>query len=145
RWKPRRKHCSASRICKLNARRSSLRGGTPLPKFKYRAVDNRGLLHTGVLESNHYDAALQELREQELWILELFDLRKSLLHREIAFGKPKVKVKHFTVFCRQLATLYKSGVSLVEAVRTLSAQSESKTLQKVLKDVADDMSQGTQF
>src|SRR5690606_9592068 len=53
--------------------------------------------------------------------------------------------KHFTVFCRQLATLYQSGVSLVEAVRTLSAQSESKTLQKVLKDVADDMSQGTQF
>jgi type IV pilus assembly protein PilC len=116
-----------------------------LPKFKYRAVDNQGLLHTGILESNNYDAAMHELKERELWILDLFDLSKSLLYREISLGKPKVKVKHFTVFCRQLATLYKSGVSLVEAVRTLSAQTESKTLKKVLKGVSDDMAQGMQF
>ena len=116
-----------------------------MPKFKYRAVDNQGLLHTGILDTNNYDAALNELRQRELWILDLFDLSTSLLHREITFGKPKVKVKHFTVFCRQLATLYKSGVSLVEAVRTLSAQTESKTLKKVLKGVSDDMAQGMQF
>ena len=116
-----------------------------MPKFKYRAVDREGLLHRGVLEAGSYDAAMNELRGQNLWILNLIDLSKSLLYRELAFGKPRVKTKHFAVFCRQLATLYKAGVSMVEAVRTLSEQTESKAFKKVLATVADDMQQGMQF
>lgn len=117
----------------------------PIPKFRYQAVDNHGNYFKGMLEAQSFQAATEELKGKGLWILDLFDLGKSILYRDISFGGPKVKTEHFTIFCRQLSTLYKSGVNMVESVKILSEQTESKPFKKVLKEVADEMSRGTQL
>jgi type IV pilus assembly protein PilC len=117
-----------------------------MPKFNYRAVDDYGNYSKGTFESPTFQHAMEELKAKELWILDLVDQSKSLLRKEITFGGgPKVKVEHFTVFCRQLATLYKAGINMVEAVRVLGEQSESKEFKKVLLGVSEEMKRGTQF
>jgi type IV pilus assembly protein PilC len=88
---------------------------------------------------------MDQLKSENLWILHLYDQSKSILTRELSFGGPKVKTEHFTVFCRQLSTLYQSGVNMVEAVRILSEQTESKPFKKVLTLVTEEMQRGTQF
>ncbi|NHN30739.1 type II secretion system F family protein [Paenibacillus agricola] len=117
-----------------------------MPKFNYRAVDDYGNYSKGTFESPNFQQAMEELKGNGLWILDLVDQSKSLLRKEINFGGgPKVKVEHFTVFCRQLATLYKAGINMVEAVQVLGEQTESKVFKKVLLGVSEDMKRGTQF
>ncbi|WP_281887208.1 type II secretion system F family protein [Paenibacillus sp. YYML68] len=116
-----------------------------MPKFVYTAVDDYGRYYKGSIDAQSFQSAMDELRGKGLWILDLLDQSTSILHKELKFGAPQVKSEHFTVFCRQLATLYKSGISMVEAVRVLSEQSESKEFRKILSDISDEMSRGMQF
>jgi len=114
-------------------------------KFKYVAVDQHGVYNKGTLEASSLAGAVEALRERGLWPIRCFDPGASIWHREIKFGGPKVKTQHFTVFCRQLSTLYKAGVNMVEAVRVLAEQSESKEFRKVLTGVAEDLKRGSQL
>jgi type IV pilus assembly protein PilC len=117
-----------------------------LPKFLYKAVDDHGRYSKGTLEAQTFQQAMEELKGKGLWILDLIDQSKSILHKEIKFGGgPRVKTEHFTVFCRQLATLYRSGVNMVESIRILSEQTQSKVFKKILLEVADEMQAGTQL
>lgn len=117
-----------------------------MPKFKYNAIDDYGASHKGTIEAPSFQLAMEELKARGLWILQLFDLSQSLLHKELnPFGGPRVKNQHFTVFCRQLSSLYKAGIHMVEAVRVLGEQTESKAFSKILLDIAEQMQQGTQF
>ncbi len=116
-----------------------------MPKFKYHAVDDAGNHFRGTMESQTFHGAADELKAKGYWILNLVDLSQSVLYKELTLGGPKVKSGHFTVFCRQLATLYKSGISLVEAVRVLGEQAESKVMKKVLLEISGEMQKGSQF
>jgi type IV pilus assembly protein PilC len=116
-----------------------------MAKFKYLTVDNYGNYEKGILEAQSFQLAMDELKSDKVWILQLLEQGKSFLTRELSFGGPKVKTEHFTVFCRQLSTMYNAGVNLVEAVVVLGEQTESKPFKKVLKEVAAEMQRGTQF
>jgi len=114
-------------------------------KFKYVALNGHGKLTKGTLEAPSIPGALQSLREQGLWPLRCFDPSTSIWHRELSFGGPKVPVRHFTVFCRQLATLYQAGVNMVDALKVLGEQAGHKPFQKVIFRIADELKRGSQF
>ncbi|WP_438445772.1 type II secretion system F family protein [Gorillibacterium sp. sgz5001074] len=117
-----------------------------MPKFKYVAVDDYGRLKRGSLEAQSFQVAMDELKGKGLWIMDLLDLSQSLFHREMKLGGgPRIKTQHFTVFCRQLSSLYKAGINMVDAVRTLSEQTESKPFKKILGEIAEEMQRGNQF
>lgn len=117
-----------------------------MPKFKYVAVDDYGRIKRGALEAQSFQLAMDELKGKGLWIMDLLDLSQSILHKELKLGGgPRIKTQHFTVFCRQLSSLYKAGINMVEAVRTLSEQTESKPFKKILAEIADEMQRGNQF
>jgi type IV pilus assembly protein PilC len=119
-----------------------------MPKFHYRAVDDHGNYYNGTIEANNFQLAAEELKGRSLWIMELVDRSSSIWNKDISnitFGGPKVESEHFTVFCRQLASLYKAGISMVEAVHTLSQQTESKVFKKILSEISEEMRRGTQF
>src|SRR5690554_3202871 len=114
-------------------------------KFKYSAFDDKGKLNKGTVEADSYQLAMEELRTRNLWIVKLFDPGQSIFRRDLNFGGPKVRTEHFTIFCRQLSTMYQSGVGMMDAVRILSAQTDSKVFKKVLVEVSDEMKRGSQF
>jgi len=117
-----------------------------MAKFRYLAVDGAGFRKRGVIEAQNFQAAIEELRSQGLWIMKLADQGRSILHRDLStLMAPRVKSAEFVVFCRQLATLYKSGVGLLDGVRALAEQTTSKPFRKVLRELADDMQQGMQL
>ncbi|MBD2848213.1 type II secretion system F family protein [Paenibacillus sp. IB182496] len=116
-----------------------------MPIYHYRAVDAAGKRAAGTVESATLQQAAEQLRGRGLWASKLVDRSQSALHREIEIGGPRVGTAHFTVFCRQLATMYKSGVALVEAIRLLAEQSPAKPLRRVLADIAERMKAGAQF
>jgi type IV pilus assembly protein PilC len=116
-----------------------------MAKFRYSAFDHNGKINKGMVEANSSQLALEELKTRELWVTKLYNPSQSLLYRELSFGGPRVKTEHFTVFCRQLSTMYKSGIGMMDAVRILGGQTESKPFKKVLIEVSEEMKRGTQF
>lgn len=116
-----------------------------LAKFRYIAVSPQGKYHRGLLTAPTYEQALAQLDEQGLWAIELSDRSHNILYKEIQLTKPTVKSLPFTVFCRQLATMYRSGVKVAAALDILAQQTDSKTLAKVLREMASEMRSGAQF
>ncbi|GGG55481.1 type II secretion system F family protein [Paenibacillus radicis (ex Gao et al. 2016)] len=116
-----------------------------MPKFRYKAVTAQGKRSNGMLEAVTIQRAREALSEKGLWVTDLIDTNDSVLYRDISLGGPRVGTEHFTVFCRQLATMYRAGVSLVEAIQILSEQTSSKPFAKLLSEIAEDMRGGAQL
>lgn len=118
-----------------------------MPKFSYKAFDAAGKASTGVLEATTELQVVQMLKERGLWLTKLTNHEQSILHRDvqISIGGQKVKLEPFTVFCRQLAVMYRAGIRLVDAVSMLSEHATSKVLRTVLVDVAAQLREGKQF
>ncbi|AFC33390.1 type II secretion system protein [Paenibacillus mucilaginosus 3016] len=114
-----------------------------MPQFVYQA--RRGSKNLkGTLTAMDKSAAVEELRKQGLMVLSLKPQQNQLLSTEIYIGNP-VKPAHFIMFLRQLATLIRAGVSIVEAVNILAEQSESKPLRKTLHEVSGSLVRGLTF
>lgn len=118
-----------------------------MPKFGYKAFNAAGQSLSGVLEGVSDQQVLEQLRTQGLWVTQLVNRDTSLLHREmtLSIGGPKVKLEHFTVFCRQLAVMYRSGIRLVDAVSMLSEHAATKQFRAILADLAAQLREGKQF
>lgn len=116
-----------------------------MANYRYTALDARGRMRKGRLDAANLEQATRTVRAEGLTPTEVAEARRSLLFAEIQLGGPKVKPAEFTLFCRQMATLYKAGIHMVESVRMLGEQAESKSFKSILLDVADQMSQGVAF
>ncbi|WP_127533142.1 type II secretion system F family protein [Paenibacillus kobensis] len=119
-----------------------------MPKYGYKAVNSAGHAFSGVLEGATDRQVAEQLKQQGLWVTKLVNHDKSILHRDLSLsigGGPKVKLEPFTVFCRQLAVMYRAGIRLVDAVGMLSEHAPSKPFRSVLADIAEQLSDGKQF
>ncbi|WP_426449719.1 type II secretion system F family protein [Paenibacillus sp. S-38] len=114
-----------------------------MPQFVYQARRGSKTLK-GTLTAMDKSSAVEELRKQGLMVLSLKPQQNQLLSTEIYIGNP-VKPAHFIMFLRQLATLIRAGVSIVEAVNILAEQSESKPLRKTLHEVSGSLVRGLTF
>ncbi|WP_027414883.1 type II secretion system F family protein [Aneurinibacillus terranovensis] len=115
-----------------------------MPTFAYEARESGGKKKRGSIEANTKAAALSELKKQGVFVFAIKEVKKGVLQQEITFGSP-VKNQDFVVFIRQLATLIRSGIGIVDSIHILSQQSESKALRKTLGEVEADIRQGIQL
>lgn len=116
-----------------------------MANYRYTALDAKGRIRKGRLDAANLEQATRTVRADGLTPTEVAEARRSLLFAEIRLGGPKAKPAEFTLFCRQMATLYKAGIHMVESVRMLGEQAESKSFKSTLLDVAGQMSQGVAF
>src|SRR5690606_13789446 len=63
------------------------------------------------------------------------------LQKDISFGSP-VKRDQFIMFLRQFSTLMRAGVTIVDSVKILSQQVESKQLRKTLAENEEELRKG---
>lgn len=61
----------------------------------------------------------------------------------ISFGTARIPEEIFTSFLRQMVMLMEAGVTLLKAMNTLASRVSNKTMDAVLKDVADRIEAGT--
>lgn len=66
--------------------------------------------------------------------------RKSIANT--ALGAKNLKLKSLILFCRQMATLLRSGVPLVKCFDIISSQVEDKLLKKAMSDLSDEVQAG---
>ncbi|UOE93312.1 type II secretion system F family protein [Alkalihalobacillus sp. LMS39] len=115
-----------------------------MPTFKYSGKSRKGERKQGRVEAKSKNQAIAVLREQGIMAFELHEVKQSVLQKDIQIGK-QVKNYDFVVYCRQFATLIRSGITIVDATKILAEQTESKGLKKVLFTVDSELREGTAF
>jgi len=117
-----------------------------MPKYRYLAVDQSGRLKRGFVEAPDVRLAAEKLRSDGLWGMRITDPSASILNRTIPLAVgPKVKMEEFVACCHQLATLYRAGISLVDALQIIAWQTSGKEFRKVLRKMVSDMQRGLQL
>lgn len=112
--------------------------------FQYEARERTGKKVRGKIEATTKGVAIAELKQQGVLVLAIKEEAKGVLNQSIQIGRP-VKNKDIVIFLRQFATLIRAGIGIVESIRILSQQSDSKKLRSYLADVGMDLQQGTQL
>ncbi|QQE77544.1 type II secretion system F family protein [Alicyclobacillus sp. SO9] len=120
-------------------------------QYSYRAIAAGGKPTKGVVTAGTRQEALLQLRELGMTTTELTEGKiltgtrnwlSFLTQTEIHLGGNHVKSGDFAAFCRQFATLIRAGVQIVDAVKLLASQTESKSLRKALEEVNLDIQKG---
>lgn len=112
-----------------------------MAEFTYIAMDGEGKQKRGNIMAETEAIALDMLSADDLYPIKL--KKANILNREIEFSiGSAVNSRDLSVFCRQFASMLSAGVTLIEALDMLSAQTENKNLVKALKNVRKNIMKG---
>ncbi len=112
-------------------------------RYKYSGRDLKGK-RKGTLNAPSKREAIEKLRGDGIRVVELIEIPETALTKDISFGKP-VKLQHLVIYLRQIATLIKAGVTIVDATAILAEQTDSKALKKALIDIESELRMGRSF
>lgn len=127
-----------------------------MPTFKYNAMDSQtGAKKEGEVEAKDEAEVKQRIKNMGLVPL---SITKKGGKASAAAGKKSsekkgknpfarfmgsgIKTKDIAVFCRQLAVMINSGVSLLRCINVLYAQSENESMKSMLQRIRDELSAG---
>ncbi|MCG7336987.1 type II secretion system F family protein [Sporosarcina sp. ACRSM] len=111
-----------------------------MARYKYEGRDARSI-RTGVIVAADKREAAMKLKSQGIRVKNLTEQAETTWTKEIVIGKP-VKRDQFIMFLRQFSTLLRAGVTILDAIRILSLQVESKPFKRILVTVHDDLRGG---
>lgn len=109
--------------------------------YQYFGVDNKGKKVKGTQEGKDKEEVIKKLRQKGIYTLETKEIRKGVLYKEIKFFST-VKTSELVIFTRQLATLIKAGVTILDSINILSEQTENKSFSKILESVEYEIRNG---
>lgn len=115
--------------------------------FEYRGVDRSGKSVKGTVDADTARNARMKLKKDGISITDLRNKQKEV-RKATKRGGPSQKgvgVEDISMMTRQLATLIKSNIPLVEALSAVSEQVENPTLRSVLAETRDAVNEGGSF
>jgi type IV pilus assembly protein PilC len=104
--------------------------------FEYNALTSGGRLMKGTLEAGSPDQASEMLNEMQLTVNEIQKAREKKPPRT-AIGRSE-----FLLFNQQLASITKAGIPLERGLRELAHDIGSRSMRKLVTEVADDLAAG---
>jgi type IV pilus assembly protein PilC len=126
-----------------------------MARFMYVARDGQGKRVSGIEEGTNEEDLISRLQNMDLTVVSITAAARDELNRAMSemSGRPTFALRrHFGVqasdlvlFCRQLATLLGSGVTILASLETISKQVTSRRLYEVIKNLQRDMEQGLSF
>lgn len=109
--------------------------------FSYVATDVNGKKLKGKEMAEDAAELIDKLRQKGLFCTSYKDLTAGKAN-DVKF---KFKTKDLSFFCRQLAAMLTSGVSLVKSLHILQSQTENKKMKAVLLDIYEEVQKGRSF
>lgn len=116
-----------------------------MPEFSYTARAQGGQTITGKIDALSADAAQSELSQKGFIVTKIKESKGGSALGRIKNWNSGVKPKYIVIFARQLSVLISATVPIVRSLRILSEQTESKILQPVIAQLADDVDAGTRL
>lgn len=112
-----------------------------MAEFQYRVITPSGKEKKGTMEGNNADAVTAALKAESNIVLEVSEA--TMMTKDISFSIGKgIKIRDYSLFCRQIVSILQAGVSVIEALQMLAEQTGNKTFQQGIWEVHDDVSKG---
>ncbi|AKP48266.1 MULTISPECIES: type II secretion system F family protein [Bacillus] len=112
--------------------------------FQYSGRNRKGERVKGTVKADTRSKAVQKLKENGIAVAALEEMT-GLLYREVNILPKKVKYKDLVIYIRQFATLIKAGISVVEATKILSEQTDNRLLKDALVEVEEEIRSGIAY
>ena len=113
--------------------------------FAYKVRNENGEIVRGSIEADNSALVADRLRAMGFALISIEEAKESGLRREIkipGLGR-RVKLKDVSIFSRQFATMINSGLALLKALQILGDQTENEALATVVRQVSDDIENGS--
>lgn len=114
-----------------------------MPDFQYIARELSGQQVSGVLTAGSQQEALASLSARQLFPIRI-DLAESAKQEQKFVGR-RVRARALSIFYGQLSDLLKSGVPLLRSLELLENQATSPALQLVVRDVKEQVADGSRL
>lgn len=115
-----------------------------MPAYVYKAKKESAETVTGTIDAENQDEAIELIHDLGLLPVTVEEsTADGQLVREIKHTK--VKGKETYIFSRQLASLIKSGVPLLQALDVISRQTKNKTFVRAIEDINFGIRNGRSF
>lgn len=116
-----------------------------MPIYQFEAYHPAAGIRKGELEAESRRALLEKLRQQELVPLKIKEVKAERSRFSLALLRGRVSARDVTLFTRQLATLLRAGLPLVESLSATVEQVEESGLKAVILGVRDRVNEGMAF
>ena len=105
-----------------------------IPKFQYKAVDMDGRVVEGVVESYDYNNAVEIIRSKSLYPIKIIEFKSRGIFDNLHLWS-NISSKDLSIFCKQFASLIKSGISISESLDILAEHISNRKLRNSIKDI----------
>lgn len=117
-----------------------------MPIFEYKGLTRDGKNTRGVLDSENIRTARAKLKKDGIFVVEIKDKKKSDPRARNKTKKTKnVPVEDLSLMTRQLATLLKANIPLVDALTAVAEQIENPLLSEAVSDAKNMVNEGSTF
>ncbi|ERI94165.1 putative type IV fimbrial assembly protein PilC [Clostridiales bacterium oral taxon 876 str. F0540] len=112
-----------------------------MPKFKYKAMNEKGERIEGTYEAVSRDAVMDMISTNNYYPLKIEEVNEGT---KIDFSTlKKVNTKDIAIFCRQFYTMLDAGLSINAALHILAEQLTNKKLRASLAKVEEEVRKGS--
>lgn len=118
-----------------------------MPIYEYKGLNQSGKSVKGILDAESKAALRQVLQGKGVFVTEVYEGKGSASgeSRDVDFKRMLqfVGLRDVAVLTRQLATLLKAGIPLVESLTALTEQAEKDELKRALSDIRQKVNEGS--
>jgi len=118
-----------------------------MPFFNYTGRDNNGALVQGVLEGQDSSALASQLFSRSITPIEIHAQAKVQASKNISIHlfEEKIETIDVMLFSRQMYTLLKAGIPILNALNGLQASTNNKAFALVVSDIRESLSSGREL
>lgn len=114
-----------------------------MPIYEYQGFNREGKTVKGTLDSENLRTARLKLKKDGIFVDKIKDKKKATNAKKAGSRKTgSVPVKDLSLMTRQLATLIKANIPLVDALTAISEQVENQTLAEAVADCKNMVNEG---
>ncbi len=114
-----------------------------MPLYEYRGLSKDGKNVKGTLDSDNLRTARLKLKKDGIYVVDIKDKKKASGVKKSASRKTgSVPIKDLSLMTRQLATLIKANIPLVDALTAISEQVENPILSEAISDCKNMVNEG---
>ena len=115
-----------------------------MPIFEYKGINREGKEKSGIVDAENLRAARLKLKKDGIYVSSISDKKKAAGQKKsgIKIRSGSVPVKDLALMTRQLATLIKANIPLVDALTAISEQVENPLLSEAVADCKNLVNEG---
>lgn len=110
--------------------------------FYYQAKTNKGEIKNDFLEANDRASALASLKQGGLFVVKITEKKKDDQFTKL-FSKNNIPIKDKIIFTKQLGIMVRSGLSILEALKSLQEESSNKKMQAIILNLISEVEGGS--